>query len=200
MSSSLLSFFLHQHTAHNVDSMHCALFTATGPFVKMQIKIHEWKRGFEETQTTWLLWPSLPPCVNRPTLTWACFQFAAAGTIYLDVNNCACFASTLQAGPSSTYQQRLLRLDDSGLSAQSSSTPHSLKSCTAEVMPGSRARNPCSEQGYEIRSKFRGLLSRRCNNSINQTGWLLPLVFYKRGFSTFYCYVSWITSRLWLIS
>lgn len=73
------------------------------------------------------------------------------------------------------------------------------QSCAAEVMPGSRARNPCSEQGYEIRSKFRGLLSRLCNNSINQTGWLLPLVFYKRGFSTFYCNVSWITSRPRLI-
>jgi len=63
-------------------------------------------------------------------------------------------------------------------------------------MPGLQARNPCSEHGYEVRSKFRGLLSGLCNNSINQTGWLLPLMFYKREFSTFYCNVSCITSRL----
>lgn len=62
---------------------------------------------------------------------------------------------------------------------------------------GARARNPQrSEQGYGIRAKFRGLLSRRCNNSINHSGRLLPLRFYKGGFSTFSRRVSGVTSRL----
>lgn len=68
------------------------------------------------------------------------------------------------------------------------------QSSAAEVMPGSPARNPHSQQGYEIRSKFRGLLSRPRYNSINQTGRPRRLLFYKRGFSAFYCHASWITS------
>lgn len=111
----IFSFFLllHQPTAHNV---HC-----TGTFVKMQVKIYGWKRDFEETQTTRPLWPSLPPCVNRSAQTCSRFQFAGAGIIYLDVNNCARLAQC------NTPAELLLWLDDSSLSAQPSSTPHSLK-------------------------------------------------------------------------
>lgn len=135
--------------------------------MKQLKKIYEFlKKGFEETQTTWLLWPSLPRCVSRPALTRACFQFETARIIYLDVSNCACFAITVLGSVqhyNSCYYDWLTADSLPSLQALTQSS-------AAEVMPGSQARNPCSQQGYEIRSKFRGLLSRPCNNSINQTG------------------------------
>lgn len=61
---------------------------------------------------------------------------------------------------------------------------------SSEVILGLQARSSHSEQRYRISSKFRQLLSGLCNNSINQWSWLLPLMFYKWKYSTFYCNVS----------
>lgn len=148
--------------------------------------------GVEETQTTWLLWPSLPRCVSRSARAWACFSVGSRGKIYIWmwaivlVLPWRSMLGSVQHYNSCYYDW----LTAASLPSLQALTQNS----AAEVMLGSQARNPCSEQGYEIRSKFRGLLSRPCNNSINQTGWLRRLVFYKRGFSTFFCHVSWITS------
>jgi len=152
------------------------------------------ERGFEETQTTWLLWLLFTFLCEQAATNMSVFSACSAAGIvyYLDVNNCACFCHYTAGW--AQFNIPLVAITtgwQQPLSAQSSSTPHSLKAPRAEVMPGSQARTPGSEQGYKIRSKFRGLLSRLCNNSINQTGWLLLLMFYKRGFFTFYCYVSW---------
>lgn len=179
--------------------MHGTLFTITGTFVKMQIKIYEWKRDFEETQTTWLLLALFTSLCEQAGANMSMFSVCSSRN---NISGCEQLCLFCHYTPgwaqfnipivaiTTGWQQPLCPVFKHTALTQSS---------TAEVMPGLWARTLCSEQGYEIRSKFRGLLSRLCNNSINQTSCLLPLMFYKRGFSTFYCYVSWITSRLWLI-
>lgn len=64
----------HQAAAHNMSPAQHALLTTTGTFVKMQIKIYEWTRGSEETQTTWLLWPRSPPCVSTHSRMFSVLQ------------------------------------------------------------------------------------------------------------------------------
>lgn len=144
--------------------------------------------GVEETQTTWLLWPSLPCCVSSMSMFFSWKQrekYIWMWAIVLVLPWRSMLGSVQHYN--SCYYDWLTAASLPSLQALTQSS-------AAEVMLGSQARNPCSEQGYEIRSKFRGLLSRPCNNSINQTGWLCRLVFYKRGFSTFSRHVSWITS------
>lgn len=146
----------------------------------------EW--GLEETQTTWQLQPPLLTTCSQSDRVFSVKQWNEC--LWLWTARC----SLCHDGPSWAQFNITLVVITTGWqqpSAQSSST-HSNLHC--EVMPGSQARKPRSAQGYAVRSKFRGLLSRVCNSSINHTGWRPLLVFYKRGFSTFYCCASQIMS------
>lgn len=164
-------------------------WTSTERYSQQQEQLLKRTRG----QTSEMLW-------GNPDQLWLLFIFhhkheamAARIVYYLDMNNCACFCHYTPGWVQFNIPLAVIATTgwQQPLSAQASSTPHSLRAPWAEVMPGSQARTPGSEQGYKIRSKFRGLLSRLCNNYINQTGWPLLLMFYKRGFFTFYCSVSW---------
>lgn len=168
---------------------HRALFTTTGTTVKTHTRTNEWNALTKSRPTLAPLHLHLPVRAGHHKHE----AMAARIVYYLDMNNCACFCHYTPGWVQFNIPLAVIATTgwQQPLSAQASSTPHSLRAPWAEVMPGSQARTPGSEQGYKIRSKFRGLLSRLCNNYINQTGWPLLLMFYKRGFFTFYCSVSW---------